>query len=46
MTIVITCEFFGRTRVQKYTTQGDALKWITALLANDVPFTVDYQKIN
>lgn len=46
MTIVITCEFFGKVRVQKYTSQRDALKWISALLANDVPFAVDYQKIN
>jgi hypothetical protein len=45
MSIIVTCEFFGRVRVQTYTAQGDALVWIAALISNDVPFQVTYKQL-
>ena len=45
MSIIVTCEVFGRVHVQTYTAQADALKWIAALISNDVPFQVTYKYI-
>lgn len=45
MFIIITCEFFGKVRVQTYSNQPDAMVWISALISNDVPFQVTYKQV-